>query len=336
MQFRYLGLLGCLAATIPQMASAEVIISPRFSYYFDNINQRSSGLEDAAQADSDQLAEQNQQLQDLFGSTASINVEPQGAGVSNDQIALPMFGLAATLVDGDWSYTLTGMYGEADGAIRANSSAIQTFNLFGQTATDVLALTADGVQQSQRIDVEFTAQKRINERFAVMGGIRYEHVDSNANSTANISISSNATNLINNLTFAPPEFQLTQTSLDQTIEASYEVYSLRGGVAGYIPFGEGNTVFLNGMMHLSHEPAPNIIAAQEDVVTGNLVTAATTQTSETTLGPDLAVGMQLSLAENISFDIRYRGAFYFPVAGSRSFQDPRVNHGVNAGVSFLF
>lgn len=336
MKIGLLALAGSTLALVPQAALADVIVSPRVSYFFDNINQRASGLDDAATLDEEDVRAQTEILQDLFGPDAGVEYATDGVGINNDQLALPMYGLAVTLIEGDWSVTATGMYGKGDGIARANGTAIQTTSLLGLQATDVLAFTSTGIQQSERIDLELTAQKRINERFAVMGGVRYEHVDSVLNGSANFNISNNASNLISLLIDEPFNFNLVQANNPQLIEGAYEVFSIRGGVAGFIPFGEGNAVFLNGMVHLSHEPTTEFSITQLDFVTETEVTTQSRQGSETTIGPDMAVGVQFGLSDSVSLDVRYRGAFYFPLAGGANFNDVRVNHGVNAGVSFRF
>ena len=327
---------GAILASVPQVALADIVISPRVSYYYDNVNQRASGLDEAGVISDEELEEQRQEFRDLFGDTADLQFETTSTGINNDQLALPMYGLAGTIIDGDWSVTFTGMYGEADGEVRSNSTGIMTTSLFGFEATDIAATAFVGTQEAERIDLELTAQKRINERFAIMGGVRYEHVDATIDGTVAIDLSNNQVNLISALFAQPPEFQVFRETSELGADATYEVYSVRGGFAGFIPFGENNTVFLNGMLHLSHEPAPDITTFQTDIATGETVSATATQRGETTLGPDMAVGVQLGLSENVSLDVRYRGAFYFPVGGGRSFDDPRVNHGINAGVSFRF
>jgi opacity protein-like surface antigen len=336
MKIRLLALAGSTLVLVPQAALAEVIVSPRVSYFFDNVNQRASGLDDAATLDEEDVRAQTEILQDLFGPDAGVEYAVDGVGINNDQLALPMYGLAVTLIQGDWSVTATGMYGKGDGTARANATAIQTTSVLGLQATDVVAFNSTGTQQFERIDLELTAQKRINERFAVMGGVRYERVDSVLNGSSNFTISNNASNLISLLIDEPFKFNLMQANSPQLIEGTYEVFSIRGGVAGFIPFGEGNAVFLNGMVHLSHEPATELSVTQLDFVTGTEVTTQSRQGSETTIGPDMAVGVQFSLSDSVSLDVRYRGAFYFPLAGGANFNDVRVNHGVNAGVSFRF
>jgi len=120
-----------------------------------------------------------------------------------------------------------------------------------------------------------------------------------------------------------------------TLRGKGQVYSGRAGITGFIPFSQTGTVFLTGMLHVSHEVGRSSIT-QPDPITGVVTTVKSKDPSETTLGPDFAVGAQFALAENIAFDIRYRAAVYFPVSGPRDFKDPRVNHGVNMGVSFRF
>lgn len=336
MKLKYTVLAGALLASVSQAANAEVIISPRFSYYFDNINQRGSGIEAAGTPGEEEIADANRQFQDILGPTASVDFDVEGSGGASSQIALPMYGLAGTYVDGDFSITLTGMYGEGDSQLTSVGAFTQTFSIFGETATDVLTTSSVGTQEFERIDIELTAQKRINERFAVLGGVRYENVDSTGVINSQIVSSVNFLNLINSFGFVPPDFQVVRDNTRTDVSIQSEVFSARGGVAGFIPFGEGNTVFLNGMLHLSHQPSADTVATSVDLATGTELSTITPEGSETTLGPDVSVGIQLSMAENVFFDIRYRGAFYFPVGGGRSFEDPRVNHGVNAGVSFVF
>lgn len=336
MKIRFLSLAGSALVLVPQAALADVVVSPRVSYFFDNINQRASGLDDAATLDEEDARAQTEILQDFFGPDAGVEYAADGVGINNDQLALPMYGLAVTLIEGDWSLTATGMYGKGDGIARANATTIQTTSLLGFQATDVLAFSSTGIQQFERIDLEFTAQKRINERFAVMGGVRYEYVDSVLNGSVNLNISNNASNLISSLIDEPIEFNVLQANSPVLIEGAYEVFSIRAGVAGFIPFGEGNAVFLNGMVHLSHEPTTEFSVTQFDFLTETEATTQTRQGSETTIGPDMAVGVQFGLSDRVSLDVRYRGTFYFPLAGGANFNDVRVNHGVNAGVSFRF
>jgi len=58
--------------------------------------------------------------------------------------------------------------------------------------------------------------------------------------------------------------------------------------------------------------------------------------SESAIGPDISVGYVHRFTDTIGLDVRYRAIVYFPISGSRSFDDPRVNHGINAGLTFNF
>ena len=333
---KYLAALAFTSVAVHQPAWADVTISPRFSYYFDNANQRTSGLDQAATISDEVTAEQNAQIRAIFGPNSSVDYTVTGSGAQTNQLAVPMFGLSTTIGSDDLSVTLTGMYGKGNTNIRTTTTVLQETVLAGFAATDTITATGLGKSDAKRYDIEATAQKRLNERFAFIGGVRYERVDAAADVVFSSTASNNAANLGALLLGGNVDFDIVQADSQSRFKVEGEVYSARAGISGFIPFSQSGTVFLTGMLHVSHEPSGRSTEIATDPVT-NAITEATSSTpSETTLGPDFAVGAQFAIAENIAFDIRYRAAVYFPISGTRDFNDPRVNHGVNTGVSFRF
>jgi hypothetical protein len=87
------------------------------------------------------------------------------------------------------------------------------------------------------------------------------------------------------------------------------------------------------MVHVSWLPPQSRSLALTFVENGDQVEASTKAAGELSAGPDLSVGYSLRLNARMGLDARYRGVFYFPLSGSRSISDPRVNHGFNLGIS---
>lgn len=331
-----LSILAIAYGVFNQAAWADVTVSPRVSYYFDNSNQRGSGLDRAAQIDPAEIDRQTTFLQSIYGPDSGVEYTVTGTGGQASQLPVPMFGLAVTVGSDDLSFTFTGMYGKGHQTIKTTSTVFQETVLAGFAATDTLTVTGQGRNDAKRYDFEATAQKRLNERFAIIGGFRYERVTGRADVTFNSTASNNASNLGALLTGDTLDFDIVTANGSSRFTATSEVYSARGGISGYIPFSQTGTVFLTGMLHVSHETNGKSTQVATDPVTGAVTRTTSSEPSETTLGPDFAVGAQFGLAENLAFDIRYRAAVYFPVSGPRDFKDPRVNHGVNMGISYRF
>jgi opacity protein-like surface antigen len=230
------------------------------------------------------------------------------------------------------------MYGESESELRFISPATLELNAQGFTATDILVTTISGEPDFQRIDVELSVQHRLNETFALVGGIRYERLKSEGLYNGTTTSSTNILNLLRILT-GEPDLDLGLQSVEQDIEidSKDETYSIRGGAAAFVPITGSVLGYVNGLLHVSHSPAATFSRRVTDPTNGS-VTEGTDRaaSSETSVGPDLAVGALFRFSDNVALDVRYRGIFYFPVAGDLSFDDPRVNHGLNVGLTFSF
>jgi opacity protein-like surface antigen len=324
--------LSAAVAATSSPALADVTISPRFSYYFDNVNQRTSGFDEALRENAEQ---QSDEFTDTFGPGSSQTFGVESAGIEGNALAIPMYGLSATVGSDDLSVTLTGMYGKTDSSSSATIGSKLVTVLNGITATDIGLSVGSTEIKAKRYDLEASVQKRLNERFALVGGVRYERVKAISDTLITTTLSNNFVNLISTQAGGDVGFEALPALSFLRSKTTSELYGARVGISGFIPFSQSATVFVNGMIHASHRPATKSRDTEVDVE-GEVTQSTDSEEKETSIGPDIAVGIQVGLTENIAFDARYRAVVFFPVSGALDFTDPRVNHGVNLGVSYRF
>ena len=327
-----------IAAGIAVPAQADFSISPRFFLYFDNASQRQSGLESIAGLATEQDAIESARLTDAFGTPVVVATDDVNSATINNQVVYPLFGGAVTMDlnrDKRTQVTLSALYGKSNSDFRTLQTIGQSISALGFTADDVLVLTMDGPVKTKRLDLELTFQHRLNERFALLGGLRYEHLNSKGKFDVGFTSSNNASNLFE-LLFGEGDIELglNESEGTSTVKTSDNIYSVRFGGAAFAPIGKRNMVYVNGLIHITHTAdakgktrftVPEVDLDQNDNIKIE---------GETTMGPDIAVGYQHRFTDSVGIDLRYRGIFYFPVSGTKSFDDPRVNHGLNVGLTF--
>lgn len=324
---------GCAALMGAMPAEASISITPRVSLYFDNSEQRQSGLGEAQNTEAE-LAETNAQLREIFGPTANFTAEPGESAIAANQLVFPMYGLSVTFGGQSTQFTLTGMYGKSNTRGRIVETTAQRFEVFDVAAEDILTTVATGEVDYDRYDVEATVQHRLNETFSIVGGLRYERVEGEGAFDVVNSSSSNIPNLVASLLGEPLQFELNRTRVDAVLRGTNETYSARAGAAAFVPVTQSLLAYVNGMLHLSYTPSSVSDIVVTDPATGETVEVSSDGASETSAGPDLSVGLLYRISQRVALDVRYRGIFYFPVSGDNSFDDPRVNHGVNVGLTF--
>ncbi|MBV7260196.1 caspase family protein [Erythrobacter crassostreae] len=170
-------LLAGVCAGLAAPAHADVLIGPRVAYYFDNSNLRTSnqrGVEDAAQIRDEEREEQLEQILQL--PTILTSTEPSSA-VLADQIGFPMVGAMINFGDDRDRFTLIGMYGEGAGASNLTSTRQIRLVAGFQDVRDLEVSNLVGITDVERIDLEATWQRRLNENFAITAGVRYEQLD---------------------------------------------------------------------------------------------------------------------------------------------------------------
>ncbi len=332
--------LAAIATATP--AAADVTIGPRFSYYFDNSNLRTSSLDDG-QLDGPQIDETaTRLLQDAFGDDALLVERDEGTGVRADQIGFPMVGAMVNFGDDRDRVTITAMYGEGSGSLSEIRSISRELSVGDIVVTDLGTFNAIGEVDTDRYDLEVTWQRRTSENFAFFAGARYERLETSGDVFLRAALTNNIQGILDDAAAIVAGDPLPEPPNQPPPEEAFafqravlETYSVRAGVTAFVPFNEGSVAFFNGMLHASHQPDYDTTTDFFQPASGDFAFSETESvTGETSFGPDIAVGAQFTLAENIALDIRYRAILFFPLAGEQSFSDARVNHGVNLGVSF--
>ena len=332
-----LAMLGMVAVSAAP-AQADFSVSPRFFLYFDNASQRQSGFEALNGLATEQDAVESARLSDFFGTPVTVTTDNITSASINNQVVYPLFGGAVTMDlnhDKRTQVTLSALYGKSNSRFRTLQNTNQTVTALGFASSDILAMKMEGPVKTKRLDLELTFQHRLNERFALLGGLRYEHLRSKGSFDVDFTSSNNGSNLFQ-LLFGEGdiEFGLSNSQGRSTVKSSDNVYSARFGGAAFAPIGKRNMVYVNGLLHITHtadaKGKTRFVVPDLDFDSSDDITVA----GETTMGPDIAVGYQHRFTDSIGIDVRYRGIFYFPVSGTKSFDDPRVNHGLNVGLTF--
>lgn len=328
------GLL-CLSSTVH--AEAVFSFSPRASLYYDNISQRQSGIDVSASNAQADVAATNEVLRQILGPTAAFSIAELDSAASSNQVEFPLYGGTFTFGSETTQIAITGLYGEAEVDLHSIFTAQSQLAFNGFLATDLLIGNMDGVSEVERLDVEATVQHRLNETFSFIGGLRYESIEQKITSTLNFTSSRNVSNLLSALSGGDISIGLREIPSDVINESTIDIWSLRFGAAAYAPVGEHHLFYVNGLLQASYSPQytgdshsvprdPAFPVRDEEF----------TFESETTIGPDISVGYMYRFTDRFAFDVRYRAIAYFPIEGTSDFDDPRVNHGVNAGFTIWF
>ncbi len=312
---------------------ADITFTPRVTYYFDNVLQRTSEISVAPDADSLTLIDEtNELLQDLYGPDASFELDEFAFGTAADQISILMYGGSVTFGGDRTQVTLTALYGDTDQTVNSSGSAITRTTIQGLQAEDAFITNAFGNTESERLDIEVTIQRRLNETLALVGGVRYERLDNDNVINTDSVFSQNNLNLINIVDGVPLiDLSLQRGSSERVFESTDELFSARFGASAYAPISRNTGAFLIGMLHASYQPSETISGT--DTIIGEFSLDGLVE-DETTIGPDLTVGIQHSFSERVSLDLRYRATVYFPVSSGKSTDDSRINHGASLGLSF--
>lgn len=318
-------------------ANAEVIISPRVSYYFDNSNLRVSDLSSNIQPDPVVDQARTQRLQDVFGDDALLESQSEGSGQTADQVTFPMYGGAITVGDDRDRFTLNALYGSGKGRVDTVFTSSQRLSVGDVEFLDLAVIRANDRIKTDKFDLELTWQRRLNEKFAVFAGVRYERLETGGPVIVRRSATNNIDNFFAELDGVDgPTANIEAKPLPQRLntKSKLETYSLRAGVTAFVPVNQSLIAFFNGMAHVSNQPkytvTDTLFGVNDEVIGINEFS----NSGEISAGPDIAVGAQFLITDNISFDVRYRAILFFPLSGDFSFSDARVNHGVNMGVSF--
>lgn len=329
-----------LAAASASPASADVVIGPRASYYFDNSNLRTSGIGSDQPEEIALEPEEAAVLEAAFGLPPRLTMQTETTGLLADQIGFPMIGAMVNFGDDRNRFTLTAMYGSGSGNIALSTTLSRTLTLGDAQFVDLVSLGADARNTTDRLDVEMTWQGRQSESFALLGGVRYERLDSTYAGDLTITQTAAIPSLIvaaeNIVAGNPPTPTLPSPPpiRAQLVErGTIQTFSARGGATAFVPINESAVAFFNGMLQASYRPGYKVRTVISGAGEGFDGTETGRDPKEISVGPDLSVGAQFVLAQNLALDLRYRAVIFFPLSGAESFSDARVNHGVNLGLS---
>ncbi|NMW31525.1 hypothetical protein HKD42_05585 [Altererythrobacter sp. RZ02] len=325
------------ALSVSTSVKAEVVVGPRFSYYFDNSNLRTSdleGLQDARTVVDRSLTE------DLRAATGfddlTVTTQNNGSASNSDQVGFPMVGGMVNFGDDRDRVTLIGMYGSSSTVTELVSSRTTEIEVADIGFREISIIETVTDQDIDRIDMELTWQRRLNENFAILAGVRYERLDTSGRGVVTIQETDEVRQFVADaLGQNAPTRNLDGERAPQTVftNTSLDTFSGRMGVTAFVPFGENAVAFFSGMVQGSYQPdsefRSSFIGRNGEEVRSEI----RTDTGEFSVGPDFAVGSQFVLTENLALDIRYRAILFFPLSGEFDFGDSRVNHGVNLGLS---
>lgn len=324
--------------TTAHTAWSQVGFTPRVSRYYDNTLQRVIGSNLAVEDDiNNQLADVNDQLQEIFGPTASIEALDIDVTSSSGQLGLDLAGASLTINLRNDRTQLAFTFLTGDGAATSDQILRETvrFTLAGYETTDLWVGTARSEVEIDRTDFEFTVQHRLNETFALIGGVRVEETQLHQTTNSILERSNNMSNLISlllsgdfELTLAEPETILSEG------DAESRLYSLRFGAAAYAPVGEHSVFFASGLLHVSHETGgEGTFTATISTPGVPAIVTVVPGAEEDYIGPDITVGIVRRFGERFDFDARYRASVFFPDSDT---DNPRVNHGLSMGFTFWF
>ena len=327
------------AITLPSVAHADVVIGPRVAYYFDNSNLRTSNeqsFEDAATMRDDERTQELRDLLDPFP-VGDLTTTEASTAVLADQIGFPMYGGMINFGDDRDRFTITGMYGEGEGD--TETVATRQINVFlgAQDVRDLEFSNLAGRSQIERIDVEATWQRRVNENFALTAGVRYERLDIEDAGTLRVISTDQILAVATGSTFVLDNS--FPVSSDVVTKSTLETYTARFGATAFVPISDNVNSFFSGMLQAGFSPETEL-QSRVELLTSRIALPepqidefTDIQSSEISIGPDMAVGLQWLIFDNLALDVRYRAVVFFPLSGEFEFSDAQVNHGVNVGLS---
>ncbi|MDE1466598.1 hypothetical protein [Aurantiacibacter sp. D1-12] len=323
-----------VAACAATSAQAEIVIGPRVAYYFDNSNLRSTDLNSIQNTDVFVNEVFRDELEAFVG--VPVNVLETGFSESQraEQIGFAMYGGMINFGNDRDRFTVTAMYGSGSGAVEVVSTRSVEVTFLNSQINDLEVRTLTGETQIDRLDIEATWQRRVNENFAITAGVRYERLDR----TDTAAFNAVASDQIVTFLLQDPNFTLNSFpgEFDLVAETGVETFTARFGGTAFVPIDDSINAFFSGMVQAGYQPDSEqlLSTAFNNGVTAGTFTDTGTETGEISFGPDMAVGLQFLLGQDVAIDVRYRAVVIFPLTGEFDFSDARVNHGVNLGISF--
>jgi hypothetical protein len=323
---------------LPGMAAADIVLTPRVSYYFDNFTSLDSSVSGDPSYIQNMLNQLNSELKSALGPTANLAIASSNLALRSQQAAYKLYG--ATL-DGRWGegnrLYVTALTGTANVQTFLSQQFVVSSTYLSSSAQDIWTSSEVTNSALRRVDVELAY-----EYDDFTAGLRFEQVRQHFVGVQTTVISQNFANMVGALQGVAPDFNLA--SLQGTSEGDivYNLYSARMGVSVHTAKTEEarNDFTLSAQLHVSYSPpahAAGVLQANDATALPMILTGATERSLSA--GPDVSVGYTHYFSRWLGVDFRYRAIVYFPISGALSgtqkSSDPRVNHGLMVGISLL-
>jgi hypothetical protein len=313
-------------------ARAEVSITPRVGYYFDNTSQRQSAV-DYSSLESEEDLQLEEDFVELLGGDLAIG--PYESARNSSQLAFPQFGATVTFTlpsSQATQFAFTALYGETSSEGTEIIQRLKAYSVLGLLIRDTEVTNVHTTADYTRLDLEATVQHRLNETFSLIGGVRAERIYvSGSDGYASVQ-SYHLYNAVNDQLGLglPPNYQEAEPRNVETYHATSWTYSGRIGAAAFAPVGEKHLFYVNGLLQVSYHPANTVHFTNSSGSSQTEGNGAVFE-EETSIGPDISVGYMYRASDRFGIDLRYRATVYFTVDGPSDFEDSRVNHGIGLG-----
>ena len=330
-------LIGVMSV-VPGLASADIVFTPRVSYYFDNFNALDSSVSADPSYVKNMIDQLNSQLKSALGPTASIAMANSSIALKTQQAAYKLYGAS---IDGRW-----GQGDRLYATFLTGTANVQAY-LLQQATFDTTYLSSSAQDLSTSSEVTNSSLRRFDvelvyEHNDFTAGIRLEREKEHFVGQQVTTMSQNFENLVGASIGAQPTFNLASLQGTSQGDITYNVYSARAGASLHTAKIEEskNDFSLSAQLQVSYSPAAyghgELAAAGQASVP--LVIQGTTDSSWSA-GPDVSVGYTYRFAHSAALDLRYRAIVYFPIhgelSGTQKSSDPRVNQGLNVGISYF-
>lgn len=313
-------------------AQAEVSITPRAGYYFDNTSQRQSAIDFSSLRSEEDVALE-QAFVEQFGGSFAIGDYENARNAA--QLSFPQFGATVTFTlpsSEATQFAFTALYGKTSGEGNELIQRFRAYSVFDLLIRDTEVTSVHTTADYKRLDLEATMQHRLNETFSLIGGLRAERFFVAGSDSYASAQSYHLYNAVIAELGLPldPFYQTAEPRNVETYRATSWTYSGRVGAAAFAPVGEKHLFYVNGLLQVSYHPA-NTVHFTNRSGSGQTAGNGAVFEAETSVGPDISVGYMYRLSDRFGIDVRYRATVYFTVDGPSDFEDSRVNHGIGLG-----
>lgn len=331
-----------LASSAPAW-SVGVSTGYNYSVYFDNLMSLDSNLLfDPEMLPLDQL---NEMVRNDLGPFAAIDVLESSGAMTGEQAVYELSGGSLGLIwEGEYAHDdvqsqllFTGLEGNADVTNRVAIHSLATFDLGPIHSEDIWTTSQQTRTRLQRRDAELTFRHDMSAKFAWLLGVRHEWVDASYTGRIQTLASTNLFNAVYSLVGVPLVFDVGRFEGSTRGDMKMRLRTGRVGLQSMVG-GERHRFFLAGFLQYSRVPkiTARAVLTPDDANVRPIPLTLESKPQESA-GVDLSVGYSLHfIPDHFALELRYRTMAYFPVSKGTDWDDPRVNHGLYAGITAWF